>query len=110
MPLYRQYRGVPPAGQILSGAVAVIRFLIRRFLYMIFTVWLITLVTFAVVQLPPGDFVTNMVSEMTQQGVDKIDPAVIEQLRVQYGLNDPFYVQYLKWMRNIIVEGNFGYS
>jgi peptide/nickel transport system permease protein len=85
-------------------------FLVRRFLYMVFTVWLISLVSFAVIQLPPGDFVTNMVSEMTQQGVDKIPPEMIASLREQYGLNDPFYVQYFKWIGNIITQGKFGYS
>lgn len=86
------------------------RFLIRRIIYMVFTVWLISVVAFAVIQLPPGDFVTNLVSEMTQQGIDKIAPEVIAQLREQYGLNDPFYVQYGKWMKNIITQGKFGYS
>jgi peptide/nickel transport system permease protein len=47
---------------------------------------------------------------MMAQGADKIDPAVIEQLRDQYGLNDPVYVQYFKWVRNIVTKGNFGYS
>lgn len=77
---------------------------------MILTVWLVTLVSFAVIQLPPGDFVTNLVSEMTRQGADRISPEVTQQLREQYGLNDPIYIQYFKWMRNIILEGNFGYS
>lgn len=85
-------------------------FLLRRFIYMIITVWLVSIVSFVVIQIPPGDYVTNLVSEMMAQGADKIDPAVIEQLRDQYGLNDPVYVQYFKWMRNIITKGNFGYS
>ncbi len=86
------------------------KFLLGRFFYMIITVWITSLVAFAVIQLPPGDFVSNMVSEMTQQGMDEISPQIIEQLRDQYGLNDPLPVQYFKWMRNIIVEGRFGYS
>jgi peptide/nickel transport system permease protein len=86
------------------------RFLIRRFIYMVVTVWLISMVAFAVIQLPPGDFVSNMVSEMTQQGIDNIPPEVIESLRQQYGLNDPIYVQYFKWISKIITRGEFGYS
>ncbi len=82
----------------------------RRTLYMIFTVWVISLVSFAVIQLPPGDYVSNMVSEMLSQGADEIPPEVEQQLREQYGLNDPIYVQYFKWMRNIITRGDFGYS
>ncbi|MCA9887233.1 MAG: ABC transporter permease [Anaerolineae bacterium] len=86
------------------------KFLLRRAIYMVFTVWIITVIAFIVIQLPPGDYVTNMVTEMMASGTDDIDPAIIEQLRDQYGLNDPMHVQYLKWMRNIIVEGDFGYS
>lgn len=77
---------------------------------MIFTVWIISLISFAVIQIPPGDYVTNMVADMMAQGVEKIDPAVIDQLRQQYGLNDPLPVQYFKWVRNIVTKGNFGYS
>jgi len=86
------------------------KFLIRRFLYMIFTVWIVTVVAFAVIQLPPGDYVTSLVSQMMAQGVNEIKPEVVEQLREEYGLNDSVPVQYLKWMRNIITKGNFGYS
>jgi len=86
------------------------KFLLRRFFYMIITVWITSIVAFAVIQLPPGDFVSNMVSEMTQAGMDEIPPEVIAQLREQYGLNDPLPVQYFKWIRNIITKGSFGYS
>jgi peptide/nickel transport system permease protein len=86
------------------------RFLIRRFLYMLLTVWITSIVAFVVIQLPPGDYVTNLVSEMTQQGMDKISPEVIAQLREQYGLDQPIYVQYGKWIGNIITKGDFGYS
>lgn len=77
---------------------------------MVLTVWVITIIAFLVIQLPPGDYVTNLVSEMMAQGTDKIDPSIVEQLREQYGLNDPIYVQYFKWIRNIVTEGDFGYS
>jgi peptide/nickel transport system permease protein len=82
----------------------------RRFIYMIFTVWVVTVISFIVIQLPPGDYVTSLVSEMMAQGADEIDPAIIAALREQYGLNDPVYVQYFKWIRNIVVNGDFGYS
>ncbi|MBZ0295663.1 MAG: ABC transporter permease [Anaerolineae bacterium] len=86
------------------------RFIAKRFAYMIFTVWIITLVSFIVIQLPPGDYVSNLVSQMVAQGADEIPPEVIAQLRAQYGLDQPVYVQYFKWLRNVIFEGNFGYS
>ncbi|HLA44672.1 MAG TPA: ABC transporter permease [Aggregatilineales bacterium] len=86
------------------------RFLIRRLVYMIFTVWFITLVAFALIQLPPGDYVTHIIAEMMQQGADTFSPELQQQLREQYGLDDPIYIQYYKWMRNIILHGDFGYS
>lgn len=86
------------------------QYVARRALYMIFTVWVISLVSFIVIQLPPGDYVSDLVSQMISQGADEIPPEVEEQLREQYGLNDPMYVQYYKWMRNILTRGEFGYS
>ncbi len=77
---------------------------------MIFTVWIISLISFTVIQIPPGDYVSKMVSDMMAQGMDKIDPAVIQQMREQYGLNDSLPEQYFKWIRNIVTKGNFGYS
>jgi peptide/nickel transport system permease protein len=94
----------------LFQEIVVKKYLIRRFLYMIFTVWVITVVAFAVIQLPPGDYVSSLVSQMTRQGAQEVSPEVIEQMRDQYGLNDPVPVQYFKWLRNIVTHGDFGYS
>jgi peptide/nickel transport system permease protein len=77
---------------------------------MIFTVWVITMIAFAVIQLPPGDYVTTLVSQMTRLGAQEVKPEVVEQMREQYGLNDSVPVQYLKWLRNIVTKGDFGYS
>lgn len=87
-----------------------LQYIAKRLLYMVFTVFVISIVSFAVIQLPPGDYVTSLVSEMMSQGADELDPQVIAELREQYGLNDPIYVQYYKWVRNIVVYGDFGYS
>ena len=86
------------------------KYLMRRFVYMVFTVWIITIVAFAVIQLPPGDYVSTLVSQMMRQGAQEVPPEVIEQLREQYGLNDSMLVQYVKWLRNIVTRGDFGYS
>ena len=86
------------------------QFLARRLVYMVFTVWIISLVSFAVIQMPPGDYVTSMVSQMLTAGADDLPPDFEAQLREQYGLDQPMYVQYFKWMRNIFTKGDFGYS
>jgi peptide/nickel transport system permease protein len=77
---------------------------------MLFTVWVITLISFAIIQLPPGDFVTNLVNQMISAGGRELAPEYMAQLREQYGLDQPVYIQYYKWLRNIITRGNFGWS
>ena len=72
------------------------QFIARRLAYMIFTVWVITLISFTVIQLPPGDYVTSLVSQMMSSGASDLPPDFEQQLREQYGLNQPMYVQYFK--------------
>jgi peptide/nickel transport system permease protein len=86
------------------------KYLLRRFLYMLFTVWVITLISFWVIQLPPGDYVTTLMSQMQTISGRALTPATEEQLRLTYGLNEPTYVQYYKWITNIVFNGKFGYS
>ncbi|WP_305969069.1 MULTISPECIES: ABC transporter permease [unclassified Mameliella] len=83
-------------------------FILRRVLYMIPTVFLVSIVTFIIIQLPPGDYLDTLAAEMGEAGVD--NTAVVEQLREQYGLGEPMYLQYWKWMTGILFEGDFGIS
>jgi peptide/nickel transport system permease protein len=84
-------------------------FLLRRLLYMVFTLIAISIMSFAIIQLPPGDFVTSMVAQLSLQG-QTVDPAVMETFRARYGLDDPMWMQYWKWISNILFHGDFGYS
>ncbi|MCB8968206.1 MAG: ABC transporter permease [Ardenticatenaceae bacterium] len=86
------------------------KFLFRRTLAMLFTVWVVSIISFAVIQLPPGDYVTTLMSQMVSQGGRELTPEYAEQLRELYGLNESMYVQYGKWITNIIFKGQFGYS
>ncbi|WP_228081784.1 ABC transporter permease [Streptomyces profundus] len=81
----------------------------RRCLYMIPTLFGISVVAFAIIQLPPGDFLTTLVSRMENQG-ERMDEAQLAALRERYGLGDPIVQQYLKWMGNILLHGDFGQS
>ncbi len=83
-------------------------FLARRLLYMIPTLIIISIVTFIIIQLPPGDFLDTMVASLTAQG-SEVDPAALEALKDQYGLGQPIYVQYFKWVSGF-PRGNFGQS
>src|SRR5512132_2411599 len=80
----------------------------RRAVLAIFTVWAISVLAFAIIQLPPGDYVTSYIAQMASMGSVVTDEEA-ETLRLQYGLGQPVYVQYLKWMKQI-VRGNFGMS
>ncbi|MBD3625473.1 MAG: ABC transporter permease [Rhodobacteraceae bacterium] len=83
-------------------------FLLRRLLYMIPTLFLVSITTFIIIQLPPGDYLDALAADMGEAGVE--NTAVMEALRQQYGLGQPMYVQYFKWMSGILFEGNFGIS
>ena len=76
---------------------------------MIPTLLLISFISFWIIQLPPGDFLTTYIANLEEMG-DEVDPEVVEALREQYGLNDPFIVQYGKWISGIILRGDFGFS
>src|SRR2546427_13059801 len=80
----------------------------RRAVLAIFTVWAISVLSFAIIQLPPGDYVTSYIAQMAAMGSVVTDEEA-QNLRIQYGLGQPIYVQYLKWVR-LIAQGHFGMS
>jgi peptide/nickel transport system permease protein len=86
-----------------------VEYFIRRIFYMIPTLIAISIVSFLVIQLPPGDYLTSMVAAMAQQG-EVVDDAVLIALKERYGLGQPLYVQYWKWISGIVFRGDFGQS
>jgi peptide/nickel transport system permease protein len=72
-----------------------LQYILRRIVLMIPTLFVISLISFAIIQLPPGDFLSSYVAQLRQQGED-IDTAQLAVLEEQYGLNQPIYVQYWK--------------
>jgi peptide/nickel transport system permease protein len=84
------------------------RYVIRRVLLMIPTLFVISLVTFVIIQLPPGDFLDTLVAQLSAQG-ETVSSATLTALREYYGLGEPVYIQYLKWIWGIF-HGDFGYS
>lgn len=83
-------------------------FIFRRILLMIPTLLLVTVVSFAIIEAPPGDFLDSYINQQlsSQQNVD---PAEIAALRARYGLDDPWYVRYFRWMQSIL-QGDLGRS
>lgn len=86
-----------------------LRFVFRRLIAMVLTLWAVSFVAFAIIQLPPGDYLTTYLATLSANG-DRVDPAVIEALRQQYGFGEPYIVQYWKWFSGIILRGDFGQS
>lgn len=86
-----------------------LQYIARRILLMIPTLFVISLISFAIIQLPPGDFLSSYVAQLRSQG-ENIDDAQIKALEEQYGLNQPIYVQYWKWMSGILTRGDWGRS
>jgi peptide/nickel transport system permease protein len=86
-----------------------LRYIARRLLLTIPTIVAISIVSFAIIQLPPGDFLTSLVANKEAQG-EIIDDAFVESLRERYGLGQPFYIQYWKWISGIVLRGDFGQS
>jgi len=84
-------------------------YILKRVLAMVPTLFGMSLISFLIIQLPPGDYLTSLLSSWSDNG-QPIDPAQIERLRAQYGFDQPFYVQYWKWMSGILFRGDFGYS
>ena len=83
-------------------------YIIRRSLYMIPVVIAISIISFIIIQLPPGDFLTSYISQLSQSG-QAIDQAEIAALRARYGLDQPLYKQYITWVSGVL-KGDFGYS
>lgn len=90
---------------------------IRRLLIMIPTLLVISFVTFSIIKLPPGDYLSNQIAELRSQG-DKAALEKVEFLRKQYGLDKPFLEQYAVWVgiwpteRGFagLLQGDWGWS
>lgn len=72
------------------------------------TMLLVTFVVFLVIQLPPGDYVDTLVSQMISEG-ERVTPVEIENLKAMYGMDQPFIIQYLHWLGGILT-GDWGTS
>ena len=83
-------------------------FILKRLLLATMTIWLITFVVFVIIQLPPGDFVDTMVTNMIAEG-ETVTEADIFHMKEMYGLNRPLLGQYFHWLGGILT-GDWGIS
>ena len=83
-------------------------YLAHRLVLAAITLFAITVVTFIILHLPPVDFVTAYAAQAAASGT-AISPAEADAMRQAYGLNEPLYVQYWKWLA-MVASGDFGRS
>lgn len=78
--------------------------ILRRILWMIPTLWIISIVSFALIQLPPGDYLTSYVTALEETG-EPVSMEQVEALRRRYNLDEPFLLQYTKWLNDLMFFG-----
>ena len=80
-------------------------YVIRRLLLVIVTLWLVSLIVFIMLQMIPGDIVDSMIAELERRGRAGVDRETLVRM---LGLDVPVYVQYGRWIRDIVLHGNLG--
>ncbi len=85
------------------------KYILKRLLFMIPTLFAVSLVSFILIQLPPGDFLSMRINALLEQG-QTIEVTMLHDLQERYGLGQPIYVQYWKWITGILLRGDFGQS
>lgn len=79
--------------------MAMLSYILRRLLYMIVLLVILSVVMFVIIQLPPGDYATAYIMQMKMRGAGDIDEEQIAAIRKQYGLDLPIHGQYVRWVR-----------
>jgi len=89
-----------------------LRFLVTRILAALPVLLVLSVVTFAIIQAPPGDYGDYIRSMLINQGGATIEEAEKQAAiyREQNGLNEPLPVQYVNWITGIVTRFDFGHS
>ncbi|WP_235551043.1 ABC transporter permease [Paenibacillus sp. Soil787] len=83
--------------------------MIRRIILVIPVVIFISMIVFYIIQLPPGDYVSTYAAKMSVAG-DVMTQQDMDEMRASLRLDQPWFMQYLAWMKNIVFNFDFGYS
>ncbi|MDF1777259.1 MAG: ABC transporter permease [Rhizobiaceae bacterium] len=85
-----------------------LKYIFYRFMAMIPTLVIASMLIFAIVELPPGDYFESYLAELQASG-ETVDPQKIEYLRTEYGFDKPLWQRYIGWATGML-HGDFGYS
>lgn len=83
-------------------------YLVRRVAFGLLTIWAVSVLSFAIIQLPPGDYATSYIAALESQG-DQVNAEEIAALRSYFGLDQPVYLRYVTWVTGVL-NGNYGIS
>jgi peptide/nickel transport system permease protein len=101
-------RIVPPVILSQLNNYPTLAFVARRLLVGLITLWIISIISFVIIQLPPGDFVSTYIAQLSQ-GAGSMGAAEAERMRRELGLDQPMVVRYFAWLADIL-QGDFGRS
>ena len=85
-----------------------LRYILKRIIWMVPFLFAVSIVAFLLIQAPPGDYLTTYIAKLGESN-EVLDQASIDNLRQRFGLDQPLYVQYFKWISRLVV-GDFGMS
>ena len=88
--------------------MSMLRYILRRLIRMVPTLIVISILTFIIIQLPPGDFFDSIQAQLAESE-SRAEQEAFDTLRKQYHLDQPLWKQYLYWVGGCLV-GDFGYS
>jgi peptide/nickel transport system permease protein len=86
----------------------VLSYIGRRLGLGLFTIWAVSVLSFMIIQLPPGDFSTTYLARLTEAG-NASAALEADRIRAHYGLDQPMFVQYFRWLGRVL-HGDFGMS
>ncbi|MEZ5837549.1 MAG: ABC transporter permease [Geminicoccaceae bacterium] len=86
----------------------ILRYIVKRIIWMVPFLFAVSIVAFLLIQAPPGDYLTTYIAKLGESN-EVLDQATIDNLRMRFGLDQPLYVQYFKWVTNLL-HGDFGMS
>ncbi|MBO1075187.1 ABC transporter permease [Roseomonas marmotae] len=86
-----------------------LKFILKRLAWMVPALLVVSFLSFVLIQLPPGDYVTTYIATLAASN-ETVDQNTAMELRQRFGLDQPMIVQYVKWISNILLRGDFGLS